>query len=67
MIPRLVTDKDTGKLCAQICEGKNAATITLPDDFMKWEEPRRENFLEMFVKEAAKNLKVRKPFRRWVR
>lgn len=64
MIPRLVTDKDTGKLCAQICEGKHAATLELPDDFMKWEEARRINFLELFVREANKNLKPKRPYKR---
>ncbi len=67
LIPRLVKDKETGDLCVQLSMGSQSATLPLPKDFKDWEEVRKSNFLEEFVKEATKNLKKRLPFHRRIK
>lgn len=64
MTPKLVINRDTGKLCAQIVSGSHSATLELPDGFNDWEPERKEHLLAMFVKESMKNLKLKTPYKR---
>ncbi len=62
MKPQLVKNKDTGALALQIMQGSHAATLELPPDFKDWPQDRKDIFVERFVNEAQKNLKVKSSF-----
>lgn len=64
MKPQLVKNKDTGMLALQISQGSHSATLDLPSDFKDWPPDRKEIFIERFVHEATKNLKMKSPFKR---
>jgi hypothetical protein len=58
MKPRLVIDKDSGKLCMQVCMGHHAATLELPSYLQKdATEAELSTFMEEVVPEMVTNLR----------
>ncbi len=56
IVPRLVKDKETGKLCMQVSVGGFTATAELPDDIKGWPHDEQEAYFEKIVPEIIGRL-----------
>ncbi len=59
MLPRLVKDMETNKICLQITLGLHSATMPVPDGFGAWSDQLQLQFIESVVPEMIEGLQAK--------
>ncbi len=58
--PQLVIDRDTGRVCLQICAGSQSATLPLPEGLKLSDRLGVEAFMDLVVPQMIKGLNERR-------